>query len=104
MKRQRIKRPKATRPRPKAHPPAEKPAEPPPPKLATPDTGWMGPSFDDGMAAVQNAQQRARFIAAMSGGASPPFPQPGMPPDAPPTTPVEVRTGGPLEITAGEFG
>jgi hypothetical protein len=66
----------------------------------------MPSGFDDGVAAVQNAQQRARFIAATSGGASPPFPKPGMPPFSatPPTAPVEVRTGGPLEITAGEFG
>lgn len=81
MKRPRIKRPKATRPRPKVYPDTP-PADAPPPKPATPvpNTGWMGPGFDDGMAAAQNAQQRARFIAATSGGASPPFPPLGFPP------------------------
>jgi hypothetical protein len=87
MKRPRIKRPKAIRPRPKypVTPPPEKPAaDPSPPKPATPDTGWMGPSSDDGsFAAIRNAQ---RSFAAAS----------GMPPL---TTPVEIRAGGPFEIT-----
>jgi hypothetical protein len=114
MKRPRIKRPKVTQPRPKVYPPTP-PADAPPPNPATPSTGWMNPGDDGAFAAIQNAQQRQRFIAATSGGASPPFPPPSFPPftagtetpglppansaHTPPTTPVVVSTGAALEIT-----
>jgi hypothetical protein len=52
---------------------------------------------DDGsLAAIHHARQRANFIAANSGISEPPFP----PPETPPTTRVDVRSGSPLDITS----